>query len=172
MESFFSPRRCLLEHKNFCSWLRLRLLFSIFGGYRKEPTKKRIQFRQMFTFLHPLKISENLRISVFRTYEKERLTQNGLLISLANIYRFKVNNRNTRKRWEMYSKLTIKTPERHHWRRFGVFIVNFEHISHFLLVFLSLTFDQIHVTWVIFIPHLRRLAQYSKKADPYFWKTI
>ena len=30
----------------------------------------------------------------------------------ANIYLFKVNNRNTRKRYEMSSKLTIKTPER------------------------------------------------------------
>ena len=26
--------------------------------------------------------------------------------------------------------LTIKTPERRQWRRSGVFIVNFEHISH------------------------------------------
>ena len=30
---------------------------------------------------------------------------------LANIYLFKVNNRNTRKRCEVFSKLTIKTPE-------------------------------------------------------------
>ena len=30
----------------------------------------------------------------------------------ANIYLFKVNNRNTRKRCETCSKLTIKTPER------------------------------------------------------------
>ena len=30
----------------------------------------------------------------------------------AHIYLFKVNNRNTRKRYEMSSKLTIKTPER------------------------------------------------------------
>ena len=30
----------------------------------------------------------------------------------ANIYLFKVNNRNTRKRFEICSKLTIKTPER------------------------------------------------------------
>ena len=34
----------------------------------------------------------------------------------------------------MYSKLTIKTPKRHHWRRSGVFIVNFEHISHLVLL--------------------------------------
>ena len=51
---------------------------------------------------------------------------------------FKVNHRNTRARCEICSKLTIKTPERHHWRRSGVFIVNFEHISHLVLVFLLL----------------------------------
>ena len=47
-----------------------------------------------------------------------------------NIYLFKVKNRNTRKRREICSKLTRKTPERHHLRRFGVFIVNFKKISH------------------------------------------
>ena len=33
---------------------------------------------------------------------------------------------------------TIKTPERRHWRS-GAFIVDFEHISHLVLVFLLLT---------------------------------
>ena len=33
------------------------------------------------------------------------------------------------------SKLTIKAPEQRHCRRSGVFIVNFEHISHLVLVF-------------------------------------
>ena len=28
------------------------------------------------------------------------------------------------------------------WRRFGVFIVNYEHISHFVLVFLLLTLNK------------------------------
>ena len=32
----------------------------------------------------------------------------------ANIYLFKVNNRNSRKRSEVCSKLTIKTPDRCH----------------------------------------------------------
>ena len=32
---------------------------------------------------------------------------------VANIYLFKVNNRNTKKRCEICSELTIKTPERH-----------------------------------------------------------
>ena len=31
---------------------------------------------------------------------------------------------------ERGSKLTIKTPKRQLWRLFGVFIINFEHISH------------------------------------------
>ena len=35
--------------------------------------------------------------------------------------------------------LTIKRPERRQWRRSGVFIVNVEHISQLLLVFLLLT---------------------------------
>ena len=38
------------------------------------------------------------------------------------------------------SKLTMKTPEERHWRRSGIFIVDFEHISHISIhVFLLLT---------------------------------
>ena len=53
-----------------------------------------------------------------------------------SLYLFKVNNRNTRKRCEICSKLTIKTPERRQCRHFGNFIANFEHVSHLFLVFL------------------------------------
>ena len=60
----------------------------------------------------------------------------------ADNYLFKVNNRNTRTRCEICSKLTIKTAEQRQWRRFGVFIVNSEHISHFVLVFLLLTLNR------------------------------
>ena len=52
-----------------------------------------------------------------------------------SIYLLKVNNRNIRKRCDICSKLTIKTPERRLWRRSGVFIVNFEHISHLFYYF-------------------------------------
>ena len=38
-----------------------------------------------------------------------------LIIFAANIYLFKVNSKNTRKKCEICSKLT-KTPERRHWR--------------------------------------------------------
>ena len=47
-------------------------------------------------------------------------------------YMLKVNNRNTRARCEICS---------------GVFIVNFEHISHLVLVFLFLTFEEIIAGW-------------------------
>ena len=60
----------------------------------------------------------------------------------AGSYMFKVSNRNTRAKCEICSKLTIKTPERHHWCCSGVFIVNFEHISHLVLMFLLLTLSK------------------------------
>ena len=55
------------------------------------------------------------------------------------IYMFKVKNRNTRTWFEICSKLTIKTPERCYWRLSSVFVINFEHISRLVLVFLLLT---------------------------------
>ena len=57
------------------------------------------------------------------------------------IYLLKVSNRNIREMCEICSKLTIKTPGRRQWRCFGVFIVNFEHILHLVLVFLLLTLN-------------------------------
>ena len=57
------------------------------------------------------------------------------------IYMFKVNKRNTRTRCKICSKIAIKTPERRQWSLSGVFIVNFEHISHLDLVFLLLTLN-------------------------------
>ena len=44
---------------------------------------------------------------------------------LANIYLFKLNNRNTRKRYVICPKLTLKTPKRPQRYCSGVFIVNF-----------------------------------------------
>ena len=41
----------------------------------------------------------------------------------------------------MLEVLTMKAPERRQWRCSGVFIVNFEHISHLVLVFLLLTLN-------------------------------
>ena len=60
----------------------------------------------------------------------------------ASNYMFQVNYRTTRTRCEIRPKLTIKTTERRQWRRSGVFIVNFEHISHLVLVFLWLNLSR------------------------------
>ena len=53
----------------------------------------------------------------------------------SNVYLFKVNNRNTRKRFEKCSKLTIKTPKQHQWCLSGVFGISFEHFHLFFQYF-------------------------------------
>ena len=75
------------------------------------------------------------------TYPRNQNLKQSCLSSLFN-YMLKINNRNTRTTCEICSKLTIETPERRHWRRSGVFIVNFEHISHLVLRFLLLTLSR------------------------------
>ena len=69
-------------------------------------------------------------------------------LSPTNIYLFKINYRNTWTRCEICSKLTIETSERRYWRRSGVFIVNFEYISHLSLVFFVVDFEQTNISWV------------------------
>ena len=61
----------------------------------------------------------------------------------ANNYLFKVNNRNTRKRCEICSKLTIKT--RKTWTSFCFFTVNFEHVSNLFLMSL-VDFEHVNVS--------------------------
>ena len=58
------------------------------------------------------------------------------------IHLFKFNNESSRIMYEICSKLAIKTPERHHWFRFGVFVVNFEQISRFMLMFSFLNLNK------------------------------
>ena len=59
---------------------------------------------------------------------------------------FKVSYRNIRTRCEICSKLTIKIPERCHWRRSGILIVNFEQISPCSSVSL-VKFEQVNAGW-------------------------
>ena len=61
------------------------------------------------------------------------------------IYLVKVNNWNTRTKCEIYSKLAIKTPERHVVS--GIFIANFEHIS-FVPVFPFLTLNKYLIIFI------------------------
>ena len=60
----------------------------------------------------------------------------------ADNYMFKVNNKNTRTKCKICTKSTIKIPERRQCRRSGVFIVNFELISHLVLGLLLLALSR------------------------------
>ena len=64
-----------------------------------------------------------------------------LLVNSVGIYLLKINNRNIKARCETCSKLTIKVPEWRQWCLSAIFIVNFEHISHLVLLFLLLTLN-------------------------------
>ena len=65
---------------------------------------------------HFLKWSDTLAAILSDHFET--LCVKGLMVTTniypANIYLLKVNNRNIRKRWEICSKSTIKTPDRRH----------------------------------------------------------
>ena len=54
----------------------------------------------------------------------------------------KVNNKDTRT-----TPKKMKTPERRQCRCSDLFIVNFKHISHLVLVFLLLNFRQVNAGW-------------------------
>ena len=75
-------------------------------------------------------------------FEKLSFFSGGSLFKPVGNFMFKVNNTNTRTRCEICSKLITKTPERCQWCHYGVFIVNFEHMSHLVLVFLLLTLNR------------------------------
>ena len=65
-----------------------------------------------------------------------------------SIYLFQVNNRNTRARCEICSKLTIKPPEWHNWFYSGVFIFNSEQILYFFLTVIVIAFQLVNLHWV------------------------
>ena len=121
-----------------------------------EPPKNRIikPFVPNTPFIYPLKSSGNREVfyclqGVKEGYKGKKWVNRMILYDIATSiqtipagnYMFKVNNRNTRTRCEICSKLTIKTSKRGQWRRFGAFFVNFEHTSHLVLVFLLLTLN-------------------------------
>ena len=119
------------------SWKKRKvshLLFNVF--YRFSGSLKK--FFKMVLRLHRLGVTMFLK--AIQAFPNVFLFYKHLAV---NIYLFKVNNRNRKRKWsEICSNLTTKTPERRQWRRSGIFIVNFEDISHVndvVLVFLLLT---------------------------------
>ena len=73
----------------------------------------------------------------------DKLLKTQSLITQPGFTCSKLTKENQNRVCEIWSKLTIKIPERCHWRRSGIFIVNFEHISHLVLVFLLLTLNML-----------------------------
>ena len=73
---------------------------------------------------------------------------------LANIYLFKIRNRNIRKRSKICSKLTIKTPE---WRH-DVFLLLTLNIFHTFFSISILDFEQVNVSWVVCFFHINPLS--------------
>ena len=90
--------------------------------------------------------SPTWKICIFKNHVIVTWLKQGIIYPAVN-FMFKVSNRNTVTRYEMCSKLTIKTPERRQWRGSGVFIVNFEHISHLVLVVSIVNFEQVNAGW-------------------------
>ena len=90
--------------------------------------------------------------------------------SLTNIYLFVINNSNARKRCEIYSKLTIKLPQ----RCSTAFIVNFEHVSYLFTLFLSVKKNSCSHELCIYNVfdrnfYLRRILISKEHLQPYIW---
>ena len=68
-----------------------------------------------FINLLPRHVAINyLKLKSYTSKIQRIVSSIGFIRSPAGNYMFKVNNRNTRTRCEICSKLTIKTPERRH----------------------------------------------------------
>ena len=113
-----------IEH---LQWLLLNVL-NLFGNYYDLQSKSVDWFLYDNGLCH-----ERIKYFLQNSSRRQLLKWISLLLN--------VNNRNAKTRCEICSELIVKTPERHHWRRSGVFIVNFVHISHLVIVFLWLTLN-------------------------------
>ena len=114
-------------------------------GVLRYPTSL-INLPSVIIFL-PLVVSFSLllyktRLSWWRQFEKKERKKKEANRFQSRNYMFSISNRNTRARCETYSNLTINTPERRHLRDSGASMVNFEHNSQFLVVFLLLTVNR------------------------------
>ena len=76
-----------------------------------------------------------------KTNENHTLIVSPTLLT-ATKYILNENKRNTRKRCEICSMVSIKTLKQRHWRRFGVFTVNLEYISQFFMSIVD--FEQVY----------------------------
>ena len=65
----------------------------------------------------------------------------GILVATQLTFTCSKSTIETLEKCETCSKLTIQTPEGRQWRRSGIFIVNFKHNSHLVLMLILLTLN-------------------------------
>ena len=101
-----------------------------------------------YPVLYSGRITHSVRVKIFKKclhvnhpqYNNAAVLMcwSSLIMYLADIYLFKIKQKDTRTTSEFCSTLTIKTPTRRQCRRSDVLIVNFEHISHIPLLIILL----------------------------------
>ena len=89
----------------------------------------------------------------------------------AGNYMFKVNNRNSRTRCELCSKLTIKIPERRHDVVLVSLLITLKHISHLVLVFIL---NIVHITLNVQLSaaYILRLGDSFRTRTPIFLRKV
>ena len=143
-DSRYREKTFKIEKKTFIIKKKILESRKIFQSQKKKIfMKSRKIFRNWEKYL---KIEKNVLESrnILLQESRKNLEFNAMspMNLPANIYLFKVNNRNTRKKvWNMF-KVNKKTPERRQWYRSDVLIVNFEHIPYLVLLFLLLTLNK------------------------------
>ena len=121
-----------------CGCQKKKVSFSILCGYKEGQIFVQGLYVIDFCIKLDFQVSSFMQISLHFLMNPIR---KRVFLNRAGIHLVKVNIKNIRTRYEICSKLTIKTAGRRQWRRSGVFVVNFEHISHLALVFLLLTLN-------------------------------
>ena len=114
----------------FCYRKYLPLIFVFV--IRFETTKKRWGWNYLFSLLTAhLDLCKHFGWNFLAILQCFKICYESfpLCYNPANIYFFKLNNRNARKRCEICLKFTIKTLERRHWCCSDVSIVDFEQVN-------------------------------------------
>ena len=119
---YFMLLRFCIKEKQWPLWC---LVTYLFWKWVKNLNKK-VQNAALYTIMNEWRL-----ISMSAWIVRIRSVINNPAI----IYLFKVNNISTRKRCEICSKLTLKIPQRCHWRCSSVFYVNFENIPYLFILF-------------------------------------
>ena len=126
-------------------WQTNNFFESLDQGPQLFTCKFRLRFARTNSYLYHLNISVNIMLSM--QINSFKLTKNSREIwiqslDLARIWLFKVNSRKTKTICETSSNSAIKTPEWLRRHRSCAFIVNFEQISHTVLVFTLLILNK------------------------------